>query len=93
VEGKAALLVSAWEETGSEAAEPLVRMFEMSFHYLGLRFADRILVDGAGPKGIVREMPGVLARAREIGRALAGARGGAGGGAGGSAGTGGRASA
>ena len=73
VEGKAALLVSAWEEAGSEAAEPLVRMFEMSFRYLGLRFVDRILVGEAGPKGVVREMPGVLARAREIGRGLAGA--------------------
>jgi hypothetical protein len=49
IEGKAALLVSAWEETGMEAAEPLVRLFEMSFRYLGLRFIDRLLlVDAAG---------------------------------------------
>ena len=48
IEGKAALLVSAWEETGMEAAEPLVQLFEMSFRYLGLRFIDRLLVDAAG---------------------------------------------
>jgi multimeric flavodoxin WrbA len=70
IEGKAALLVSAWEEIGMEAAEPLVRLFELSFRYLGLRFIDRLLVDAAGPKGIVRDMPGVLEKARAIGSRL-----------------------
>jgi multimeric flavodoxin WrbA len=77
IEGKDALLVSAWEETGMEAAEPLLRLFEMSFRYLGLRFIDRLLIDAAGPKGIVRDMPGVLDRAREVGRRLAAAGSGA----------------
>lgn len=78
IEGKAAILVSAWEETGGEAAEPLVRMFELSFRYLGLRFIDRILVDAAGPRGIIRERPAVLEGARRIGRGLAAAGTGAG---------------
>jgi multimeric flavodoxin WrbA len=73
VEGKAAVLVSAWEEEGPEAAEPLVRLFELSFRYLGLRFVDRLLVDGCGPKGAALQKPLALKRAREIGRGLAGA--------------------
>jgi NAD(P)H-dependent FMN reductase len=37
VRGKTALLVSAWEERGMTAAEPLVRLFELGFKYLELR--------------------------------------------------------
>jgi len=73
IEGKGALLVSAWEETGMQAVEPLVRLFELSFRYLGLRFIDRLLVDAAGPKAVVREMAGVLDTARQIGCRLAAA--------------------
>jgi multimeric flavodoxin WrbA len=71
VKGKAAVLVSAWEEKGMEAADPLVKMFELGFRYLELRFVQRLLVDGAGPKGAVDEMPDVLERARALGRSLA----------------------
>jgi len=73
IEGKAAVLVSAWEEQGFEASDPLVRLFELSFRYLGLRFIDRLLVDGCGPKGAALQKPLALKRAREIGRGLAGA--------------------
>jgi multimeric flavodoxin WrbA len=70
IDGKTAVLVSAWEEQGPEAAEALVRLFELSFRYLGLRFADRLLVDGCGPKGAALQKPFALARAREIGLGL-----------------------
>ena len=71
VRGKAAGLVAAWEEKGNEAAEPMVRLFELGFRYLELRPAGSFLVDGAGPKDAVRGMRGVLDRAREFGTALA----------------------
>jgi multimeric flavodoxin WrbA len=75
VKGKAAVLVSAWEEKGMEAAEPLVRLFELACRYLELRFAGKLLVDGAGPKGAVDRMPETLARGRALGRSLGSAFG------------------
>jgi multimeric flavodoxin WrbA len=71
IAGKAAVLVSAWEENGMEAVQPLVRQFEMGFRYLELRFVGMLLVEGAGPKGAVREKPDTLARARALGKSLA----------------------
>jgi multimeric flavodoxin WrbA len=71
VEGKAGILVSAYEEEGPEAAEPLVKMFELGFKYLGIRFIDRLIVDGVGPKGAILSKPAALERAAEIGRGLA----------------------
>jgi multimeric flavodoxin WrbA len=71
VRGKRALLVAAWEETGMRAAEPMVRLFELGFAYLELVFAERLLVDGAGPRDAVLSMTDVLARARAMGTSLA----------------------
>ena len=71
VRGKAAVLVAAWEEKGMKAAEPMVRLFELGFEYLELRFAGRLLVDGLGPKNAAREHADALAKARELGRSLA----------------------
>jgi multimeric flavodoxin WrbA len=71
VRGKAAGLVAAWEEKGPEAAEPMVKLFELGFRYLELRPAGSLLVDGAGPKDAVRSMPGILDRARSFGAGLA----------------------
>jgi multimeric flavodoxin WrbA len=70
VEGKAALVVTAYEEEGPEAVEPLLRMFELGFRYLGLRFIDRLVVDGTGPKGSILSKPEALERAAAIGRSL-----------------------
>jgi multimeric flavodoxin WrbA len=70
IEGKSAILVSAYEEEGPEAAEPLVKMFELSFRYLGIRFIDRLIVEGVGPKGAVLSKPAELERAAAIGRSL-----------------------
>ena len=70
IEGKGAVLVTAYEETGSKAAEPMLQMFEMSFGYLGLLFLDRVVVDGVGPKGAVLERPEALKRAYDVGRSL-----------------------
>jgi multimeric flavodoxin WrbA len=71
IKGKGAILVMAYEEEGPTAAEPLVRMFELSFDYLELRFVDRIVVDGVGPKGAVLQKPEALERAYRIGQGLA----------------------
>jgi multimeric flavodoxin WrbA len=70
IEGKGAILAVAYEEQGPTAAEPLVRMFELSFDYVGLRFLDRIVVDGVGAKGAILQKPEALERAYQIGRGL-----------------------
>lgn len=70
IEGKGAIIAVAYEEDGPVAAEPLVRMFELSFDYLGVRFIDRIVVDGVGPKGAIHQKPEALERAYQVGRAL-----------------------
>jgi multimeric flavodoxin WrbA len=71
VRGKSAVLVAAWEEKGPRAAEPMVRLFELGFEYLELRFGARLLVDGLGPKDAARGNAEALARARQLGRSLA----------------------
>ena len=70
IEGKAAILVSTYEEEGVTAVEPLVRMFELSFEYLGVELIEKILVGGVGPKGAILDKPGVLDEAYEVGRSL-----------------------
>ncbi|HUV06056.1 MAG TPA: flavodoxin family protein [Armatimonadota bacterium] len=70
IEGKKAVIVVAYEEEGPKAAEPLVRMFEMSFDYLGVLLVGRVVADGVGPKGAVLEKPEVLEQAYEMGRRL-----------------------
>jgi multimeric flavodoxin WrbA len=71
IQGKRAILVTAYEEEGPTAAEPLVRMFELSFDYLGLKLTDRLIVDGVGPKGAVLSKPEVLESAYRVGISLA----------------------
>lgn len=70
IEGKAALLAVAYDEEGPAAAEPLVKMFELSFDYLGLRLIDKIIVDGVGPRGAVRDKPEALQAAYGLGLRL-----------------------
>ena len=70
IEGKSAVIAVAYEEEGPTAAEPLIRMFELSFEYLKVPLVGRIIVAGVGPKGAVLEKPEALAQAREIGRML-----------------------
>ena len=71
VRGKAALLVSAWEEKGMQAVEPMVRLFELGFKYLEVRFEGSLLLDELGPKDAAMERPGALESARALGRSLA----------------------
>ena len=70
IEGKGAILVTAYEEVGPAAVEPLIRMFEMSFDYLGLKFLNKLVVDGVGPKGAVLEKPKALELAYNVGYSL-----------------------
>ena len=70
IQGKRAVLITAYEEEGPAAAEPLVRMFELSFDYLGISFADRVIVDGVGPRGAVLGKPDALQQAYQVGRGL-----------------------
>lgn len=70
VKGKGAVLVTAYEEEGPAAAEPLIRMFELSLDYLELELLERVVVDGVGPKGAVLEKPDALELAYTAGRRL-----------------------
>jgi multimeric flavodoxin WrbA len=71
VKGKSALLVSAWEEKGMEAAEPLVKLFELGFRHLEVKFEGSLLEDDLGPLGAVNNRPGALESAEALGRSLA----------------------
>jgi len=71
IRGKSALLVSAWEEKGMQAAEPMVRSFEMGFRYLELKFEGSLLLDEMGPVGAATDRPGALESAQALGRSLA----------------------
>jgi multimeric flavodoxin WrbA len=70
VKGKAAVLVSAWEEQGMKAAEAMVRLFELGFEHLELRFEGSLLYDDMGPKDASLERIGALESARALGRSL-----------------------
>jgi multimeric flavodoxin WrbA len=70
IEGKSAILVTAYEEEGPSAAELLIKMFEMSFAYLGVKFVDKLIVDGVGPKGAVLQKPETMERAYAIGERI-----------------------
>jgi len=70
IAGKGAIVVSAYEEEGPAAVQPLLTMFDMSFDYLGVEPIAKVVADGVGPKGAVLEKPEVLARAYEVGKGL-----------------------
>jgi hypothetical protein len=65
------VLVGAWEEQGMTAVEPMVRLFELSFAHLELRFEGSLLYDDMGPKQASTERIGALESARALGRTLA----------------------
>jgi len=66
--GKKAIIVVPSEE-GAKACRSLVKMFELSFKYLGVALAGKVLVK-ASEKAEVRNQPGVLDKAFELGKAL-----------------------
>ncbi len=70
IQGKRAILVTAYEEDGPGAAEPMIRMFEMSFSWLNAEFAGRVVVDGVGPKAAVIQKPDALEQAYQTGLSL-----------------------
>lgn len=71
IQGKGAILVTAYEEEGPEPVALLLQTFKLSFNYLGLRYLDKVVVDGVGPKDAVMNKPDELERAYQIGRNLA----------------------
>lgn len=71
IAGKRAILVTAYEEEGSGPVEPMIKMFELSFAWLGMDFAGRVVVDGVGPRGAVFNKPEALTQAYEVGFNLA----------------------
>lgn len=72
IQGKGVVLVTAYEEEGPTAVEPMLRMFDLSIEYLELQTIGRIIADGVGPKSAVLEKPGVLQQAYELGLGLSG---------------------
>jgi multimeric flavodoxin WrbA len=71
IRGRGVLLVTAYEEEGDEAVQPLLRMFDLSFDYLGLKLLGRVVVSGVGPKGAVLEKPEALEQAYQAGLSVA----------------------
>ena len=68
LKGKKAILAIPSEE-GPKACSPLVIMFECSFNYLGMKLAEKFLLQ-ASEKGDVKKQPRVLDQAFEFGKAL-----------------------
>ncbi len=68
LKGKKALVVVPSEE-GPDACDCLVRMFELSFKYLGIALIDKMLVK-AYDKGEISKQPETLNRAFEVGKTL-----------------------
>ncbi len=66
--GKKGVIVVPSEE-GQDACGPLIDMFRMSFDYLGVDFAGKILAK-AYERGEIKENRGELERAYEFGRSL-----------------------
>ncbi len=54
-----------------KAAEPLLRLFELSFEHLEVRFEGSLLYDDMGPRDASLERIGALESARALGRTLA----------------------
>lgn len=73
IRGKSAAVVIPFEESGYDTAAPVTAFFERCLAYLEMELAGRLLVPGVTRLGEVREHPGRLAEARELGRRLAGA--------------------
>jgi multimeric flavodoxin WrbA len=71
IRGKRAAVVIPYEETGPEAAEPLLKMFQLSFKYLELDFIGNVLAPGVSKKAEVLNHPDILTRCREMGKLLA----------------------
>lgn len=70
INGKRAVLAIAYEEKGTAAAEPILRMFEMGFAYLKLTTVGKIVADGLGRKGAVLDKPEILEQAYQLGLSL-----------------------
>lgn len=68
LKGKKAIVVVPSEE-GADACDHLIGMFELSFEYLGIMLADKMLVK-AYEKAEVNEQPETLNRAFELGKTL-----------------------
>ncbi len=68
LKGKKGIIVVPSEE-GPGCCGPLVEMFRMSFEYLGMAMAGSILAS-AYEKGEIKEKPGELQRAYELGASL-----------------------
>lgn len=67
IQGKRAILVTAYEEEGPGPVEPMIKMFELSFDWLGIDFVARVIADGTGPKGAILNNPDMLTQAYEAG--------------------------
>ena len=76
IRGKQAALAAPWEESGQEAAMPLVRMFELSIAYLEMTLAGTVLAPGVGAPGDILRHPGIIASCRTLGERLASENGG-----------------
>jgi multimeric flavodoxin WrbA len=67
--GKVAILAVPFEEDDPAAADLLVKFFERSLDYLGIRLLGMVLAPGVTRPGEIRERREILERGAELGRA------------------------
>ena len=72
VAGKSAAVVVPFEEQADETAAGTVAFFDKCLQYLQMNLVGRLIVPGVTERGEVGALPDVMARARDLGRALAG---------------------
>lgn len=70
IQNKSAIVVTAYEEEGPRAAEPLLEMFKLSFEYLGMKMLGAIVADGVSSKGAINNKPEILEKAYKLGLGL-----------------------
>ena len=71
IRGKSAVLAVPFEEEDTEAAAPLVTMFEKSLDYLEMTLAGKILAPGVGEKGDILKKVDILNEAYRLGGEIA----------------------
>ena len=71
IRGKIAAVVVPFEEENPDTVAPVITFFENCFRYLEITLAERLIAPGVTRRGEVRDKPGVLTQAVELGARLA----------------------
>lgn len=70
IRGKKAVIAVPFEEENLETAEPLTKMFQLSFQYLEIELIKKIIVPGVGEKGDILNKLEILEESYKYGRKI-----------------------